>query len=529
MLSLPKNFAELSPSEIIQKIVEQLKDVGHDYVIEELKDLMQTAIEIELATIPVYLYTYYSLSRKAKSGLNTGEQLDDYGVFTNQSAGVIMSVAVEEMLHMSLSSNILFALGGQPQLYMHSPQPFPTNLPHHFPKGPDGKDLSIPLAPFSFEQMWHFLEIEYPKAYTDIKPYFKDGKLEIEWSTIGQFYKYITEIIKALTSDADFQVGAKNDQIQQYNYSPNNIDTIYPTQAFGPWGIPAAQGAAAKEGTATLSPTTPTASAVSSYPNQADAGDLTPVASKEEVLAAIKTICDQGEGYDATSDDADFDDPSHQEDSHYFKFITIASKLADYKTYKENYPPHPVPPTPSANPFTCEELQKRGLLYNFPLSPMTRKTGLKEASNVYYDHACPTAPNGTVSVEDFRAGLLAVSDLCNGVYSYMLILTETIFQYPDPEQRLFFNNAMHRSMIWVLDKLIQSMRDVEFIYKDTTYNFAPTFENFNLGTRAEAYGNLLALIPAANDGLGAIGLGAGDLESIELQINQLPDVSDHWK
>src|SRR5687768_18442357 len=37
------------------------------------------------------------------------------------SGGVMMSVAVEEMLHMSLSSNILFAMGVAPKLYGKAP------------------------------------------------------------------------------------------------------------------------------------------------------------------------------------------------------------------------------------------------------------------------------------------------------------------------------------------------------------------------------------------------------------------------
>ena len=51
-----------------------------------------------------------------------------------------MSVAVEEMLHMSLSSNILFAMGVAPQMYRKAPKKYPTGLPYHRPKGPPGPD-----------------------------------------------------------------------------------------------------------------------------------------------------------------------------------------------------------------------------------------------------------------------------------------------------------------------------------------------------------------------------------------------------
>jgi hypothetical protein len=131
-------------------------------VLAELKANLQTAIEIEIATIPIYLYTYYSINRNATSGENIGPA----ELFANKAGGVIMSVAVEEMLHMSLSSNVLFALGVDPQLYGKAPARYPTGLPYHDPKGPPGPNgataVSIPLARLGFEQLWHFLQIEYP-------------------------------------------------------------------------------------------------------------------------------------------------------------------------------------------------------------------------------------------------------------------------------------------------------------------------------------------------------------------------------
>ncbi len=106
--------------------VEQLNETSsRDEVLAELKANLQTAIQIELATIPIYLYTYYSLVRNATSG----ENIDPAELYANKAGGVIMSVAVEEMLHMSLSSNILFSLGVAPQLYGKAPGPYPTGLP----------------------------------------------------------------------------------------------------------------------------------------------------------------------------------------------------------------------------------------------------------------------------------------------------------------------------------------------------------------------------------------------------------------
>jgi hypothetical protein len=92
---------------------------SREEVLAELKANLQTAVEIELATIPIYLYTYYSLDRNAESG----ETISEAQLYANKAGGLIMSVAVEEMLHMSLSSNILWAMAGRRQAI---PPAFPT-------------------------------------------------------------------------------------------------------------------------------------------------------------------------------------------------------------------------------------------------------------------------------------------------------------------------------------------------------------------------------------------------------------------
>ena len=70
---------------------------------------------------------------------------------------------------MSLSCNVLFALGVAPQLYGHAPKQYPTPLPYHNPVGPKGPNgetaVLILLARLNFEQLWHFLQIEYPAIH----------------------------------------------------------------------------------------------------------------------------------------------------------------------------------------------------------------------------------------------------------------------------------------------------------------------------------------------------------------------------
>ena len=83
--------------------------------LEELREHLQWALELEHATLPPYLCALYSI----KPG-------------TNQAAvGVITSVFIEEMLHMTLVANVLNAVGGTPVLDKPDFIPrYPTFLPH---------------------------------------------------------------------------------------------------------------------------------------------------------------------------------------------------------------------------------------------------------------------------------------------------------------------------------------------------------------------------------------------------------------
>ena len=474
------SLSPLTPQE--KEMIDKLSKLPRAQILQELKDNLQTAVWIELATIPIYLFGYYSIERAERSG----ENISPADLFANKAGGVIMSVVVEEMLHMSLSSNVLYSLGVDPQLYRHSPGPYPTPLPYHNPFGPPGPrgdtKVLIPLSRLTYEQLWHFLQIEYPEK-VDTPPKDRD------WDTIGQFYSYIRCLIHCpQVHDEDFQAHGADSQIQPYNYSPNNIDTAHPKQAFNPWGIPPKQDAAPNGHTGNY-PTAAEAAVFSDAPDShTGPTQLLTISSKAEALEAIETICYQGEGFEHT----ETDDPSHAEDSHYFKFLKLQAQLEQYPHHVEKLARLPKPPDPVRPTVTAAELAE--VIVNFPDNPTTAG----------YD-------------EKFRA----LSNVCNGVYQYMLILTETVYRVPDQQQRLFFNEAMHRSMIWVLDKLIQAMRRFEL--GDEKHVLAPTFENYDLGLRQDAYANLIKLTEAVTD--------PDQLKKVGYifdTIKTLPDVSPYW-
>ena len=452
-----------------------------EQALSELKDHLQIAIEVELATIPIYLYTYYSINRTPDSFPES-----DISRFADKAGSTIMSVAVEEMLHMSLASNILYSLGQQPELYLKSPGPYPSNLPGHSKLGPDHKPLALPLSKLSLEQMWHFLEIEYP-AKADAPP---EGK---NWQTIGQIYAYIRCIISSEhIKDSDFHKGREKHQIQPTNYSPNSIDTVYPERSFDktcPVPAPAKNSAAA------------VASFSSQENSHAGPSALMTIDSCERALQAIQTIDAQGEGYGPSK----FDDQTHQELSHYYKFLSLQSELEGYSESHERLPCEPKPPKAADRQYSPAELAN--IVYDFPDNPVAAS---------------------------YPAGRSDVANVVSGLYQYMLIMTESIFLQDPKEQKVYFNKSLHRSMIWILDKIIQAMREVNLDgvtpSKSTrSLRLAPTFENINLGPRDQAFANLTNMCDQLDAKYGNEHWYTYDIQSYVKHVKSLPDVSQLWK
>lgn len=427
-----------------------------------------------------------------------------------------MSVAVEEMLHMSLSANIYFALFGEsPKLYGKAPQSYPTALPNHKytgPLGPDGKgDVSIPLGKLSYDQLWHFLQIETP-GKGPLLP--KDS----DWESIGQFYSYIRCMLRSpKLTDSDFRVGSVNYQIQSYNYSANNIDTASPRSRFNEWKNPgqahsAAQVARFANDNIYVSESEPGSANPQGCPHHNDAEpQLMTIGCRDDALQAIDTICEQGEGLGHSR----WDVSSHYEISHYYKFLKLQAQFEEYQSHHhdEELPVKPIPPLPVKPTINKKVLEQ--IVFNFPDNPKT---------------------------EDYPEELQPISQFCNGLFQYMLIMTETIFQvYADPnlddelqEQKHYFNISLHRSMIWVLDKYIQTMRKID-LPETAGQKMAPTFEFVCLGDAKEAFKKLTGLGQAAINA----GKNTGVSSDIEYYVGiavggdnnplHLPDVADYLK
>lgn len=162
----------------------------HQYLIQKLKGHLQTAIEIEHATLPPYLTAYWSIH--------------GHSSYATKTADLILSVIREEMLHMGMACNILNALGGKPCIQGPDFIPaYPAYLPGH---SHTVNAFKVNLSPCNAETIETFMRIELPEEILD------DVHLEKKWSTIGQFYKMIIRLINdPLIQDEDFQHGGQID------------------------------------------------------------------------------------------------------------------------------------------------------------------------------------------------------------------------------------------------------------------------------------------------------------------------------
>ncbi|GAA4264246.1 hypothetical protein GCM10022255_116100 [Dactylosporangium darangshiense] len=138
--------------------------------LDDLREHLQWAIELEHATLPPYLCALYSLDPERNP----------------EAVDVVASVFAEEMLHLALAANLLNAVGGRPRL--DTPRMLPPH-PRRLPHGDHSLELS--LLPFGAEALDMFLRIEQPAPPG--APAEGDG-----YETIGQFYDAIEQGLRQL-------------------------------------------------------------------------------------------------------------------------------------------------------------------------------------------------------------------------------------------------------------------------------------------------------------------------------------------
>jgi hypothetical protein len=115
---------------------------------EQLVYLLTQASELEQGILCEYLFALYSLKRDPEDGLGA-EQLAQ----VTRWGRTLSEIAVQEMLHLTLATNMLTAIGATP--HFHRPN-FPIRCQWYPP------DVQVALVPFGEEALRHFLYLERP-------------------------------------------------------------------------------------------------------------------------------------------------------------------------------------------------------------------------------------------------------------------------------------------------------------------------------------------------------------------------------
>ncbi len=180
--------------------------------IDDAYRLLQMAIEIELCTLPPYLYALYTI----KSGTNAA------------ASGLIRTVALQEMIHMCLACNLLNALGGDPVIASAKvagryPRAIPGDIGSH-----GGETFKVHLLPFSAASMKQAMDIEEPEDGAIVFPERTLLAAPPEFTTIGQFYAHLDAFLATL-SPTDWKKG--RNQIDDAQFFPGELFAIdgYPS------------------------------------------------------------------------------------------------------------------------------------------------------------------------------------------------------------------------------------------------------------------------------------------------------------
>jgi hypothetical protein len=424
---------------------------------KNIKEVMQQAIALELATIPTYLSTYYSIKRAqdqdalyaklqrqlSQSGLRKPKEIDalaqelklDILVYANKTAALIMSVVIEEMLHLALACNVKQAVCQTPPDLMAIGKvlSFPTQLDGHIP------EFQINAAKLSLNQLTTFLQIESPEPFVD--PYAEKQLYKtIDYQTIGRLYEMIIKCVKK-----DFPGSYKpqpqllppgNPSRPRPFYSENSMNTMHFDREHNP-----------------------------QFANTDDSGGLVGVNDSVSAVEALERIIEQGEGRSkdkqhtliwgknkmpvpmdvvegkVTFWEGDYEDGGH-ELAHFAKFLEAYSLGGHYQ----------------------EKFKKIDGLNDF-------------FSYFVYD----TDANPTIA--DYKAAgneaLALCAELGNAVFAYILLMIEACYYKDESTQYDLFMFGIHKSMIWLLSGVGNQINAYTYTKNSAAYRGALTFEPFS--------------------------------------------------
>ena len=284
--------------------------------IDDLHFYLQQALKVEHATIPPYITALYSI----KPGTNI------------EASHIIRSVAVEEMLHLTLVANVLNAVGGEVKSTLTDAD-FIPDYPSLIPTGET--DFLVGLEKFSESTVKTFLKIERSKEVDKDLPLvgprskpswirIRGREPEYSFYSIGEFYAEIIRGLYALSREMGEKLFCGDPQRQitpEYYYD--------------------------------------------------GAGDIIPVTDLSSAIRALTVIQEQGEG---SRVDTIYD--AEREICHYYRFDQVI-KGQYYVVRKDDPAQSDKPDHPTGESFTVEWDEV------YPIQPNAKLSDYPEGSELH--------------------------------------------------------------------------------------------------------------------------------------------------
>lgn len=242
--------------------------------------LLTEAAEIEHGVMCCYLFAAFTMKQSTDEGI-TQEQVN----MIKRWRGVIMQVAIEEMIHMCLACNLLTAIGAAP----HVRRP---NLPSS--NRAYGPGFSLEFTPFDRDTMATFVFIERPESQ---ESEFTQGESTSLPSLAGSNFSDIFSSERRYETIGHLYRGVED-------------GFRYLAQKYGEKGL-------------FIGP--PESQIIDRYYNLPR---LIPVTDLESAIAAIEGIVEQGEG-------ARIED----ENSHYARFVALLNEYDEVLEADPNFEP----------------------------------------------------------------------------------------------------------------------------------------------------------------------------------------------
>lgn len=167
--------------------------------VEELVGLLGEAAEIEHGLMCCYLYAAFGLKTREDEGLSAAQLATVRGW-----RQMILGVAIEEMAHLGLVSNLICALGVRPHF---GRQNFPVAPGYH------PADIAVALAPFDRDTLDHFIFLERPegvdaqdgRSFASDQHYHRGDQgaarltpVARDYATVGELYRTVADGLAAL-------------------------------------------------------------------------------------------------------------------------------------------------------------------------------------------------------------------------------------------------------------------------------------------------------------------------------------------